>query len=108
MNYMMGTLRKRISTWLLFVVLLIVFLFYIPTPYIAYEPGITVNAAQFVLSSEPIEATGGGFMLTTVKMTAPNYALVARSLFTRNIEILNRKDVFKGKPRSSISSRPRC
>ncbi|MHA6484443.1 S16 family serine protease [Paenibacillus sp. strain BS8-2] len=100
-------------------------LLYAPTPYVVYEPGIAVAAAQLVslqqntgqmedehpnetvapTGNNRISDDGGSFVLTAVRLTGPNLWGVVRAGFDPNKDIQYRSKVFGGQSKQQYVER---
>ncbi|AJY76520.1 PDZ domain-containing protein [Paenibacillus beijingensis] len=87
---------RQIAVWAGAAAVLMVFLLYIPTPYVAFEPGLAADVRTMVNAAEPDPQGDGKFLLTTVKMSLANYWVVARSWWSSNVELYRRSDVLQG------------
>lgn len=87
---------RQIAVWAAAAAALMVFLLYMPTPYVAFEPGLAADARTMVSAEQPDSPGEGKFLLTTVKMSLANYWTVARSWWSPDMELYRRSDVLQG------------
>lgn len=83
--------------WALLAAIVMTLLLYIPTPFAAYEPGIAMDTEPLVRAAQPDEGSQGVLMLTTVKMSYPNFWTVISSSWDHDIELFRKKDLLRGK-----------
>lgn len=81
-------------------VLLLLFLLYLPTPYMKYEPGLAEDVRPMVIVAEgesiPSDAGQGRFLMTTVKLSAANYWQVIRSSWDSSSDLVSRRNALRG------------
>jgi PDZ domain-containing protein len=82
----------------------VILLFFIPVPYIVYEPGPVVSAREMVNAKEAPDAEGE-FFVTTVRWTYANVFKYATALLDDEAEIFKREDVLQGAGRSEYAER---
>ncbi|GKU78581.1 PDZ domain-containing protein [Paenibacillus sp. L3-i20] len=82
-------------------------LLYAPTPYLVYEPGIAVPVEPMITVQGDGDSGGdkGQFMLTAVKLTAPNMWRVVRAGFDSDRDVFLKRDVFRGESQKQYAER---
>ncbi|GGG12728.1 YlbL family protein [Paenibacillus abyssi] len=85
--------------------LLMIFLLYIPTPFVVYEPGIVEPVTPMIKVASGDPPGEGKFMLTTVHMSFANFWTVARTAWEDDMLLLRKKDVLGGKTREEYVER---
>jgi PDZ domain-containing protein len=84
-------------------------LLYAPSPYVVYEPGIAVPVESMVVlesANSDEEAPGeGDFVLTAVRLTAPNIWGVIKAGVDRNMDVRWKRQVFGGKTKNEYVER---
>ncbi|MBH5316686.1 hypothetical protein I6N90_02540 [Paenibacillus sp. GSMTC-2017] len=82
-------------------------LLYSPTPYVVYEPGLAVPVNPMITLEGTSANNGdsGEFMLTAVKLTAPNLWGVLCAVFDSDRDVYMKKDVFRGESQKQYAER---
>ncbi|MCG7407547.1 PDZ domain-containing protein [Paenibacillus sp. ACRRX] len=94
------------SAWKWFVagLLLIYFLVFMPTPYVIYEPGSAEAVKPMVEVAAGDNVERGTFMLTTVRRTYANMALLAWSSLDKTTQIAKKEDALQGRSEAEYST----
>ncbi|MFC4103657.1 YlbL family protein [Paenibacillus xanthanilyticus] len=88
--------------WGLLTAAVMALLLYVPTPYAAYEPGLAFYTKPLVHAASPDEPGRGAFMLTTVRLSHANAWKSIRSAWDGNIELVRKRDLFRGGTQSDF------
>lgn len=91
------TFAAVVLRWALLAAFIMTLLLYIPTPFAAYQPGIAIDTGPLVKAAEPDAGSRGALMLTTVKMSYPNFWTVISASWDQDIELFRKKDLLRGK-----------
>ncbi|MBW7473343.1 hypothetical protein K0T92_01135 [Paenibacillus oenotherae] len=91
--------------WALLAAAVMVLLLYLPPPFAALRPGITVDANTLVDAAQRDESSQGMFMMTTVLMSYPNFWETIASSWNSDVELLRRKDVLGGRTEQQYKQR---
>lgn len=86
---------KRSTKLFILGLVIIIILFWVPTPYVIFQPGAAQSVHSMVVVEGGSTEQSGTFMLTTVRMTYTNYAFYLLSLFNPHADTMHRKEVFR-------------
>ncbi|MBD2846129.1 peptidase S16 [Paenibacillus sp. IB182496] len=89
----------------LFAALVMVFLLYIPTPYVVYEPGIVEKAGPMVNVAYADPQGRGSFMLTTVQLSNANFWTVARTWWADDMLLVRKSELLGGRSPTEYAER---
>jgi len=80
-------------------------LFYMPTPYVIYTAGTAESIKPMVKIEQDDPEEKGAFMLTTVRMLYTNLFNYMLTAFNPDVEVYNKKDIFKDESPAEYDTR---
>lgn len=89
--------RLRTWKWIFAAIVLFYVVVYMPTPYVIYTPGSAEEVKPFINVEGGDETEEGMFLLTTVRRTYANLALIAWRAFDPNAEFGKKEDALQGR-----------
>lgn len=89
--------RFRGWKWIFAAIVLFYVVVYMPTPYVIYTPGSAEEVKPFINVEGGDETEEGTFLLTTVRRTYANLALIAWRAFDPNAEFGKKEEALQGR-----------
>ena len=80
-------------------------LFYVPTPYAVYTPGLVALVAPMVQIDGSERDDEGVFMLTTIRLTYANYWMALQSMWDSDMMLYRKRDVIGDKSEVEYAAR---
>lgn len=89
--------RLKPSRFLLIVLLLVLLLFWVPTPFVVVQPGSAEDVKSMVQIEEGDTDEAGAFRLTTVQRSSPhaNVAFYLLSFFNPHADVFKKSDLYQ-------------
>ncbi|WP_195573059.1 PDZ domain-containing protein [Paenibacillus sp. 1001270B_150601_E10] len=90
--------------WLIVCLLVVYVVVFMPTPYVIYTPGSAEEIKPMVEVRQGDETEKGTFMLTTVRRTYANIALLGINSFNDNAQIAKKEDTLRGRSEAEYNT----
>ncbi|SMG15554.1 YlbL family protein [Paenibacillus aquistagni] len=90
--------------WLIVCLLVVYVVVFMPTPYVIYTPGSAEPVKPMVQVGQDDVTESGTFMLTTVRRTYANIALLGIHSFDDNAQIAKKEDALRGRSEAEYNT----